>query len=67
MRDLQTYKSGLPKCYYGNVKKCIDNQFSYLGGNEELCIDLLGRVQNYIDKKLETKQFTKKKTKTRHG
>jgi len=65
--SLRRYKSGLPICYYENVTKVIDNQFSYLVYNPELYEELLLRVQKYIEKKLETKEFEKKAQKTRHG
>jgi len=65
--DIRIYKSGLPMCYYENVMKTINNQFSYLNGDPELCEELLLRVQKYIEKKLETKEFEKKAQKTRHG
>jgi hypothetical protein len=64
---IRTYKTGLPKCYYENLVKCVNNQFSYLHYDEEMCIELLERLQKYVDKKLETRDFQKKITKTRHG
>jgi len=67
MKPLRLYKSGLPKCYYENLVKCVNKQFYYLHYDEEMCIDLLERTKKYIDKKLQDKDFSKKKSKTVHG